>query len=225
MTQSLGQRWRPGTVLRVLTASDDVSCAGTTLKGLPCGWRLDPDQKEQAREVLQWMSESPPREAIDDLPKLARLCLCQKNHQAQASKVVAKWTTILETYASSLERESAPARPIKAPVGQSSNGTSRAARLSGPILSFDEITAELAALSLRQEELKSMLRDSHPVEGRVKSKGASGRPSFPQSSPHQANLNELSESEFSRTDEDERRGSSASRDGFKRFFGRGKQTA
>jgi hypothetical protein len=213
-------RWNPSAVLNIITASDDISCAGITQKGLPCRWDLGGEPKQQARHLLSSMSQRSPREALNVLPQLARLCLCQKNHQQQAASVVAKWTALIEPYTSSLEIEDAPQthRPVGHggnTSGMSSNSGVRETRLSRPKLDLDEIIAELNSLSIRQEELRSMLRDALPGDG-------SARTSPSQNTAHLVNQTQLSESEFSRTRQGQRRGSSSSRDGWKRVFGRGK---
>ena len=101
MSQLPTPRWSPSAVLDIITASNDISCAGITQKGLPCRWDLGGDPKLQALHLLDSMSQKSPREALDDLPQLARLCLCQKNHQQQAARVVARWTALIEQYDSS----------------------------------------------------------------------------------------------------------------------------
>jgi hypothetical protein len=147
-------------VLDIITASNDISCAGITKKGLPCQYDLGGDPKRQARRLLDSMSQRSPREALNDLPQLARLCLCQKWHQAQAADVVANWTDLIETYVSSLESEVKPVGHRGKISGISSKGGLRASGSSGPKLSVDEIIAELDALSIRQKELRSMLQDA-----------------------------------------------------------------
>ena len=145
-------------VLDIITASNDLFCAGITLKGLPCRNNLGRDPKLQARYLLDSMSQRSPREALNDLPQLARLCLCQNWHQQQAARVVAEWSALIEPYASSLEREDTRQRGKTS--GISSKGGVRATGSSGPKLSVDEIIAELDALSIRQKELRSMLQDA-----------------------------------------------------------------
>ena len=203
MTQSSTQRWSPSAVLGIITADDDISCAGITLKGLRCRWELGGDPKLQARDLLLSMSQRPPREALDNLPQLARLCLCQKNHQQQAARVVEKWTALIEPYASSHEREGA--RHTHRPVDHGSNTSSMSSKdrvhtpgSSGPKLNVDEIIAEMNALSIRHAELRSMLQDAHLSESE-------------------------SSRESSRAGQDQRRSSPSSHDGWKRVFGRGKQ--
>jgi hypothetical protein len=183
-------------VLDIITASNDISCAGITKKGLPCQYDLGGDPKRQARRLLDSMSQRSPREARDDLPQLARLCLCQKWHQAQAADVVANWTDLIETYVSSLESEVKPVGHRGKISGISSKGGVRA---RGPTV--DEIIAELEILSIRQKELRSMLQDADLSDD------GSARTSR--------------ESESSRAGQGQRRGSPSSRDR-KRVFGRGK---
>jgi hypothetical protein len=205
MSQLPTQRWSPSAVLDIITAGNDISCAGITQKGLPCRWDLGGDPKQQARNLLISMSQRSPREALGDLPQLARLCLCQKNHQQQAARVVAKWKALIEPYASSLEREGAPKPHRRGVHGPDSRGS----------ISVDEIIAELDALSIRQEELRSMLQDAHL------SKDGSARTTPSQNRAHLVNQTPPSESDSSGTGEGQRRGS-PSRDGWKRFLGRGK---
>jgi hypothetical protein len=219
--------WKPSAVLDIITATNDISCAGITLKGLPCGWTLDGEAKLQARQLLTSMSQMSPREALDDLPRLARLCLCQKNHQKQAARVVKKWADLIESYPISLEREDN--RQTNRPVSHggninniSSNRGVRATRSDGPIPSYDEIIAELEALSIRQKELRSMLQDSHSNDEHKKPKDESTHSSPSQYIAREANQAQLSDSEFSRDGQDQSRGSSSSRDGWKRVFARGK---
>lgn len=188
-------KWNPAEVLDVFTDNNDIACAGITQKGLPCGYHLNGEDKQQARRLLASMSQLSLREALDDLPQLARLCLCQKNHQKQATNVVAQWTDSIETYADSL---------------QSARGNAQAARRAQPTV--DEIIAELAALSVRKNELTAMLRDANLDDD------ASAR-----TTPSQSTAAELSESESSVVGRGQMRDSPASRDGWKRVFGRGKQ--
>jgi hypothetical protein len=205
--------------LDIITANSDISCAGITKKGLPCGYDLGGDPKRQARRLLDSMSQRSPREALDVLPQLARLCLCQKWHQQQEERVVAEWTALIER--SSLEREDT--RQTHRPVGHrgntssiSSNGGVRTTGLRGPKLSVDEIIAELDALSIREEELRSMLEDADVSED------GSTRTSPSQNTAHLVNQIQLSESKSSRAGQGQRHGSPSSRDGSKRVFGRGK---
>ena len=200
-------------VLNIITSSNDISCAGITQKGLPCRWDLGGDPKLQARQLLNSMSRRSPREALDSLPQLARLCLCQKNHQQQAASVVVRWTALIEPYASSLERDDLRGNTS----GMPSNGKVGPTEPSGLELSVDEIIAELDALTIRQEELRSMLRDAHLSED------GSARTSLAQNTAHLVNQTQLGESESSRAGQGQRRGSPSSRDGWKRVFGRGKQ--
>jgi hypothetical protein len=206
MSQLPTQRWSPSAVLDIITASNDISCAGITLKGLPCRWDLGGDPKRQARNSLISMSQRSPREALDDLPHLARLCLCQKNHQQQAARVVAEWTDLIELYISSLEREDTRNPHRRGVRGPESRGSK---------LSVDEITAELDALSIRQEELRSMLQDA------LISEDGSARTTPSQNRAHLVNQTPPSGSESSRAGQGQRRGS-PSREGWKRVFGRGK---
>jgi hypothetical protein len=163
------QIWNPSKVLDIITASNDISCAGITLRGLPCRWRLDEEPKRQARYLLISMSQRSPREALDDLPQLAKLCLCPTIHQGQAFRAVAYWTDLIKSYASDLEREDTGRtyRPVGHrgnTTGISSNGGVRATGSSGPKLSVDEIIAKMNALSIQQEELRSMLQDAQLSE-------------------------------------------------------------
>jgi hypothetical protein len=222
MSQLPTQRWSPSAVLGIIATSNDISCAGITQKGLPCRWDLGGEPKRRARNLLISMSQRSPHEALDDLPQLARLCLCQKNHQDQAVRVVDEWAALIERYTSSLERNTrqtpstsslerdarqtpytssleTDTRQIHAPVGHGGP--------SGSTLSVDEIIAELDALSLRHERLTSMLRDA---TGRP-SEGGSARAGPSQSTPHLVNQTQQS-------------GSPSSRDGWKRHvFGRGRK--
>tara|TARA_R110002060_G_scaffold40044_5_gene51289 strand:- start:1575 stop:2282 length:708 start_codon:yes stop_codon:yes gene_type:complete len=227
MSQST-QIWNASSVLEIITASNDISCAGINLKGLPCGWDLGAEPKQQARHLLISMSQRSPREALNDLPQLARLCLCQKNHQKQAARVVAKWTPLIELYASNLEGEHA--RRIHQPVGRGGNtsGTSagggvRGTRPSGQKLCVDEIIAEMDALSIRQKELRSMLQDAQLSEGGSARTSPFEDITYPVIHTPLSQPSELSESEFSRVGQGQRRGSPSSRDGWRnRVFGRGK---
>ena len=219
--------WNPSAVLNIITASNDISCAGITQKGLPCRWDLGGDPKLQARNLLMSMSQMSPRKALDVLPQLARLCLCEKYHQQQAARVVANWTALIEIYDSSPEREDTRQPPRPDGHGGNTNGMSsigrvRATGSSGPPLSVDEITAELEALSIRQEELRSMLQDAHLGDGHKKSEDGSASTSPSQNTARPVNQTQPSESESSRAGQDQRRGSSSSRDGWKRVSGRGK---
>jgi hypothetical protein len=143
---------------------------------------------------------------------------------------VADWTALIESYASTLEGEDTkrPHRPVGHggnTSGTSSNGGVRATGSSGPKFGVDEIIAELDALSIRQEELRSMLHDAQLSED------GSARTSPFQNTAHlviQTPLSELSESsersesESSRPGQGQRRGSPSSHNGWKRVFGRGK---
>jgi hypothetical protein len=192
-------------VLDIITASNDISCAGITLKGLPCRYDLGGDPKAQARHLLDSLSKRSTREALDVLPQLARLCLC-KHHQQQAARVVLRWTALIEPYTGSPEGEDT--QQAHRPVGETGSGE--------PIPSVDEIIAELNALSIRQKELRSMLQDAHLSED------GSARTSPSQNTAHLANQTQPSESESSRAGQGQRRSSPSSRDGLKRIFGRGK---
>jgi hypothetical protein len=90
MSQSAASHWEAGTVLNIFTPINDIACAGATQAGNPCGWCLDGGDKADARELLEEMSEKSPIEALDDLPELARLVLCRKNHQNQAERVISR---------------------------------------------------------------------------------------------------------------------------------------
>jgi hypothetical protein len=219
--------WNPSAVLKIITASNDISCAGTTQKGLPCRWDLGGEPKLQARNLLNSMSQRSPREALDVLPQLARLCLCQKNHQQQAASLVARWTSLIEPYASSLEREDT--RQTHRPVGHggsaggmSSNGRVHT-RPSPQKPNVNDIIAELEALSIRREELMSMLQDADPGDEHKKSEDRSARTSPSQNTAHLVLQTQPSEPESSRAGQGQRRGLSSSRDGWKGVFGRGKQ--
>ena len=185
MSQLPTRRWSPSAVLKIITPNNDISCAGITQKGLPCNWDLGGDPKRRARNLLISMSQRPPHEALDDLPQLSRLCLCQKNHQQQAARVVAEWTVLIELYANSLKGEDN--------------------RQSHP--SLDEIIAELNTLSIRQEQLRSLLPNDHPE-----------RTSLSPNTTHRVNQAQLSDSELSRDGQGQRRDSSSSR-----VFGRGRR--
>lgn len=124
-----------------------------------------------------------------------------------------RWTALIEPYASSLERDDLRGNTS----GMPSNGKVGPTEPSGLELSVDEIIAELDALTIRQEELRSMLRDAHLSED------GSARTSLAQNTAHLVNQTQLGESESSRAGQGQRRGSPSSRDGWKRVFGRGKQ--
>jgi len=204
--------WSPSAVLNIITAGNDISCAGTTLKGLPCGWDLGGDLKREVRNLLMSMSQRSPREALDDLPQLARLCLCQKNHQPQAAKVVARWSVLIEEYASSLKGKDT------ARTHRRSNSGDRETRSGRPILSIEEIIAELNDLSIRQKELQSMVKsiiqDAHLGDGHEESMNRLARTSPSQNTTHLVNQTQRSDSGSSRARKDQRRSSSSSRDGW-----------
>jgi hypothetical protein len=231
MSQLPTQRWNPSEVLDIVTASNDISCAGITQKGLPCGWDLGGEPKRQARYLLISMSQRLPREALDDLPQLAQLCLCQKNHQKQAARAVADWAALIESYASNLEREDTgrthqPVGHGGNTSGTSSNGGVRTTGSSRPKLSVNEIIAEMDALSIRQEELRSMLEDAQLSEDGSARTSPFQNTAYPVIQTPLSELSELSErseSESSRAGPGQKRGSPSSRAGWKHVFGRGKR--
>ncbi|KAH8587528.1 hypothetical protein B0O99DRAFT_694408 [Bisporella sp. PMI_857] len=198
-------RWNPSAVLKIITTSNDISCAGITLKGLPCGYDLGGEPKLQARHLLNLMSQKSPRDTLDSLPQLARLCLCQKNHQKQAMSVVTKWAALIESHVSNLERDDTRRtdRSVDKPVPNRRD------------LTIHEIIAELDALSIRQAELTSMLQDANASD-----------PGSRWISPSQniANLSSQtppSDSESSKSGQGGRSGS-PSRDGWRALLRRGK---
>src|ERR1700712_3638680 len=104
MSQSptLSQTWSSFDVLQIITPSNDIVCAGITGKGLPCRWELTSEPKRDARQLLDSMCAKSPLDALDDLPRLARLCLCVAHHQYQAGRVVDEWTVVIRSYAASI---------------------------------------------------------------------------------------------------------------------------
>jgi hypothetical protein len=203
MSQLHTQRWSPSAVLNIITGDNDISCAGITLKGRRCRWALGRDPKLRARQLLNSMSQKPPSEALGFLPQLARLCLCPRYHQQHAASVVARWTALIELYASSLKKEDA--RQTHRPLSHggntssmSSNGGVRATGWSGPKLSVDEIIAELNVLSIRQEELRSMLQDADLGDGHKTPKDRLAPTSPSKNTAHLVNQTQLSQSESSR---------------------------
>jgi hypothetical protein len=137
--------------------------------------------------------------------------------------VVAEWTALIESYTRSLE--SVDTEPTQPPVingGNTSstpdNGRGRV-RPRGP-LSVDEIIARLDALSIEQEELRSMLQYADRGGERRGSGGASARASPSQNTAHLVDQTHPSEPEFSRAGQGQTRVSSSSRDSWRRVFGR-----
>ena len=135
---------------------------------------------------------------------------------------MARWTALIEPYASSLERDDT--QQTYQPVGlgghisvMPSNGRGRPIETTGLELSVDEIIAELDALSIRRKKLRSMLPYAYLFED------GSARTSPAQNTAHLVNQTQLSESESSRAGQGQRRGSPSSPDGRKRVFGRGRQ--
>lgn len=198
-------RWNPFAVLNIITASNDISCAGITQIGLPCHWDLGEDAKLQARHLLISMTQRSPREALNVLPQLAQLCLCQKFHQRQVARVVAQWTALIEPYASSLEREHTQQtnQPVGREVITGSMSSSTKVRTTGssrPKLNVEEIIAELNALSIRQEELKLMLQNARLDDEHKKSKDGSAQTSPSQDTTYLVNPAKLSKSELESKD-------------------------
>jgi hypothetical protein len=160
MHQLPSTKWEPSDILNIITPGNDIGCAGTTKKGLPCGWHLDGEIKAQIRKFLVHMSEKSPRRAIDDLPQLARLCLCETNHRSQQASVVNKWTPIVERYALWMESRDAqelesnpddiPSSPPK------KNGQPSRPRPASPDL--DDLADELEALDIRRRQVLEKMR-------------------------------------------------------------------
>jgi hypothetical protein len=203
MSQSRTPIWNPSSILEIINDHNDISCAGVTQKGLPCGYHLGGEPKSQARQLLGRMSQKPPRRALSDLPELAEYCLCKKSHQGQARTVVADWTAIIEPFLTSHEKEKEkPKQP-----------------------DIDEIIAELEALSIRQQKLRRMLRDAQgggsdrntPDSGTTRTTPSRSTSDF-------NNQSQLSELEASEPGESERRESASSTAGRKRGFWRRKRS-
>lgn len=188
--------WMPSKILDITTGSSRFSCAGTTARTRRCRSGMHKDRKVPAREdpkvlahkLLVSMSQRSPREALDDLPQLARLCLCP-GHQKQADSVVDRWTAVIESHASILDREDS--RQNRWLFGHRGNNSS-----ASPQLTYAEIITELDALPIRQEILRSMLQDTHI------SKDRSARTSSFQNTAYLVNQTQLSESEFSKHRQD-----------------------
>lgn len=157
MSQLSTSRWEPSDVLNIITPNDDISCAGITREGRPCGWRLDGEIKAQIRSLLFQMSEKTPRRALGNLPELVRLCLCERNHRNQATRVLNKWTPLVERYATRLESRDTHQPQIfdNTPDDRIDGSSNRNVRPSEPrstSLSVEDIIAKVEALSIQQQK-------------------------------------------------------------------------
>ncbi len=223
MSQLSTSRWEPSDILNIITETNDISCAGITQKGLACRWNLDGEFKEQARTLLFQMSQKSPRQTLTDLPRLAQLCLCQKNHQYQAARVVAKWTSLVETYDSSRQgrKDTRHAQGSGSFSGNSSSSSSnsvvRPSKTGAASFNMEMIISELEAISIRQEELKSALQDLLSENEIQSSNSGSTSASSAQSTPR--SVNQIQQDELpSRVDQNQRRSSPFSREGLKTYF-------
>jgi hypothetical protein len=230
MSQLSASRWEPSDILNIITDSNDISCAGITQRGLACGWRLDGEYKEQARTLLFRMSQKSPRQALSDLPQLARLCLCQKNHQSQAARVVAKWTSLVETYDSGRGRTDThhpqgSGSSSDNSSSSSSNSNNQPSPTRATSTSIDMIISEMKALSIRQEELQRALQDLLPERENRSSNSGSVQASSSQSTPRSVSQTHL-DTLTSRAQQSpthglsSRRSSPLSRDGWRSYLRR-----
>jgi hypothetical protein len=192
------QAWEAAAVLKIFSTNNDISCAGINQKGLPCGWRLESDAKFDARSLLREMSEVLPLEALENLPALARLCLCEKNHQNQAVRVIRDWTGKIEAYsaanqtpANSYVAVNSPGQPYHTSypdIGHSKiNGSSAPCSTTDGTrlqrVDLDDITQTLRVLDIDAEALDRVLRREFPEYGRNSSRGAISELDGPYLSP------------------------------------------
>ena len=173
MSQSSASDWEAGTVLHIFTPTDDIACAGVTQAGNPCGWRLEGGDKADARELLAEMSEKSPNAALDDLPELARLVLCRKNHQNQAGRVISRWKRAINTYISEADR-----------------ATEDVTEVSNSSETYNDIIADLSRLRITPAQLRTIVdehiseRRQEPVSnGSARSTPPRSTPSFPRPEP------------------------------------------
>jgi hypothetical protein len=169
MSPSSVSNWEAETVLKIFTPTNDIACAGVTQAGNPCGWRLEGGDKADARELLEEMSEKSPVEALDDLPELARLVLCRKNHQNQASRVISKWKKAINAYMSTSDQVSGSSglnvRPT--PSKQQTLGRKDIAGSSSSPETYDDIIADISRLCISPTQLRAIVED-HISERRQK---------------------------------------------------------
>jgi len=173
MSQSSASDWEAGTVLHIFNSADDISCAGVTQAGNPCGWRLEGGDKADARELIAEMSEKAPSAALDDLPELARLVLCRKNHQNQANRVISRWTKAINNY-----------------ISESDRVTEDTTEISNSPETFNDIIADLSRLRITPSQLRTIVnehiseRRQNPVSNdSARSTPSRGTPSFVRSEP------------------------------------------
>lgn len=161
MSQSSASYWEAGTVLNIFTPTNDIACAGVTQAGNPCRWRLEGSDKADARELLEEMSEKSPIEVSDDLPGLARLVLCRKNHQNQADRVISKWKKAIKTYIIALDRETALSDQYDRPppgVHNTPEGNDTAGVSNSPE-TYDDIIAEISRLCISPAQLRTIVKE------------------------------------------------------------------
>lgn len=202
MSQLSTSVWEPSNVLNIITPSNDIGCAGITQKGLACRWRLDGAIKASIRSLLFQMSEKPPRQTIRDLPELARLCLCEANHQDQVATVLETWTPRVEKYAGWLEsrhiyKEETGVYPDPT-IATPSNRTGKTSVPKVPI-SVDDILKEMEALSFRQKELQQALANqmAKPESQGTRTSSGQSTPSYVAVTPMGDSLSGLDESSSS----------------------------
>jgi hypothetical protein len=223
MHQLPSTKWEPSDILNIITPGNDIGCAGTTQQGLPCRWRLDGEIKAQIRSFLVHMSEKSPRRAIDDLPELARLCLCETNHRSQQANVVNKWTLIVKRYALWMESRDAqelesnpddiPSSPPK------KNGQPSRPRPASPDL--DDLADELEALDIRRRQVQENIR-RRLAETDIQTSNSSLVQSSPSPSTPSLAISTPQEELPSNSQQSLGRGSSPPRNSKKWVFGRRK---
>jgi hypothetical protein len=154
MSQPTATQWEAGAVLNIFTPTNDIACAGVTQLGNPCGWRLEGSDKADARELLEDMSDKSPIEALDDLPELARLVLCRKNHQNQADRVISRWKKAVKNHISATDRAARPSPSVHGTPGRRvASGGSNSPE------AYDDIIADISRLSISPAQLRTIVEE------------------------------------------------------------------
>lgn len=71
--------------------SHNASCVGSNIRGQRCRWQIPNENIPQIQNILDNFETEAPVKAKSTLRRLARLSLCEENHQYQAPDIIEGW--------------------------------------------------------------------------------------------------------------------------------------